>query len=333
MSDENLEVRHASLATSADRYAVPLPKLDIVIVNWNTGQYLGGCLRSVAQATQTGFELGQVVVVDNASTDDSLDQIAELPLPLRILRNPINRGFAAACNQGAREGKGNGEFLLFLNPDTRLFRETLDRTVAFMIDPENSAVGICGGRMVDGDGVEVFSCARFPTLWMYVAKMTGLAHGFPRWVPRQRLTAADLNGSGIVDQVIGAYFLIRRPLFETLNGFDERFFVYLEDVDLAYRAKQLGHPSYFLADAAVYHMERVSSEQVRGKRLFYVLRGRTEYARKHWPPWQAAVLAFLILVVEFPVRLLIAVIRRRGDEVKDISEAASRYARYISVGR
>ena len=187
--------------------------------------------------------------------------------------------------------------------------------------------------MVGDAGVEEFSCARFPTLWMLVAKMTGLAHVFPRWIPRQRLDADELPDSGIVDQVIGAYFLIRRQLFESLDGFDERFFVYLEDVDLAYRSRQLGHASYFLGDVTVFHMGRVSSDQVRGKRLFYLLRGRTEYARKHWPRWQAPLLEILTIVVELPVRCLVAAARGRRDEVKDVGEAASRYVRYVASGR
>jgi GT2 family glycosyltransferase len=307
------------------------PKLDAVIVNWNTGSYLRGCLDAVAAASRSAFELGKIVVVDNASDDDSLAGLSELSLPLRILRNAENRGFAAASNQGASEG--DGEFVVFLNPDTRVSPEALDRTVAFMTDPANAAVGICGGRMVGEAGVEEFSCARFPTLWMLVAKMTGLAQVFPRWIPRQRLDADELHGSGVVDQVIGAYFLIRRQLFESLGGFDERFFVYMEDVDLAYRSRQLGHPSYFLADVTVYHMGHVSSDQVRGKRLFYLLRGRTEYARKHWPRWQAPLLVFLTIAIELPARWLIAAGRGQRAELKDVGEAASRYVGYVASGR
>ena len=90
----------------------------------------------------------------------------------------------------------------------------------------------------------------------------------------------------------------------SLDGFDERFFVYMEDVDLAYRSRQFGHPSYFLADVTVYHTGNVSSDQARGNRLFYLLRGRTEYARKHWPRWQAPFLGILTIVIELPVRWL-----------------------------
>jgi N-acetylglucosaminyl-diphospho-decaprenol L-rhamnosyltransferase len=314
-------------ARPAARGNDPATTLDIVVVNWNAGSYLGDCLRSVAATSRTQFELSQVVVVDNASIDGSLENLEKVAVPLTILRNEVNRGFAAACNQGAREG--NADLLLFLNPDARLYRETLDLTIAFMIDPQNSSIGICGGRVVGDGGTEEYSCARFPTLWMWVAKMFGLASAIPRLVPRQRVSTAELGASGIVDQVIGAYFLIRRPLFESLRGFDERFFVYLEDVDLAYRAAKLGYPSYFISEVPVYHLGGASSEQVGGMRLFYLLRGRTEYARKHWPRWQAWVLAFMILAVELPVRWLVASTNRERSQAKNVREAALNYVRYL----
>jgi N-acetylglucosaminyl-diphospho-decaprenol L-rhamnosyltransferase len=302
--------------------------LDIVIVNWNAGRYLRDCLRSVAGAQRSAFELLKVVVVDNASTDDSLEEIHDIPLPLHILRNAENRGFAAACNQGARAG--DADLVLFLNPDTKVFPDTIDVSVSFMADPRNAHIGICGAQMVADDGAREFSCARFPTLTIFVAKMTGLARAFPRF--EQRLPAEEVNQGGVVDQVIGAYFLIRRSLFEALDGFDERFFVYLEEVDLAYRARRLGYASYFLSHVAVYHAERVSSEQVRAQRLFYLLRSRTEYARKHWPAWQVPLLAALILTVELPARAVVASVRRRRDELSEIGKATWLYARY-ALGR
>lgn len=309
------------------------PRVDIVIVNWNTGPYLCDCLRSVAAAGRSTFELGTIVVVDNASTDDSLDGVQDLPLPLRVLRNQDNRGFAAASNQGARAG--DGDLVLFLNPDTRLLSETLDLSIAFMSDPENSQIGICGGQMLDESGAADISCARFPSLRMFVAMMTGLSNAFPRRFPRQRMAPEESTASGVVDQVIGAYFLIRRPLFEALGGFDERFFVYLEDVDLAYRASRLGHPSYFMADARVHHQGHVSSGQVRGRRLFYLLRSRVKYARKHWPAWQAVLLAILQAAVELPVRAVVAAGRGRREELREIGQAARLYVRYLvaAVGR
>jgi N-acetylglucosaminyl-diphospho-decaprenol L-rhamnosyltransferase len=308
------------------------PAVDVVIVNWNTGPFLRECLSAIAASSQTHFRFGKVVIVDNASTDDSLDGAIASPLPVSIVRNAENRGFAAACNQGARAG--NGDFLLFLNPDTRVATDAVDRSVAFMIDPVNRDIGICGGHVIGESGEEEFSASRFPTLGMLFAKMTGLAYLFPRWFPEQRVASEEIRESGVVDQVIGAYFLIRRPLFESLGGFDERFFVYLEDVDLAYRSRQLGHPSYLLREARVYHAGHVSSDQVRGKRLFYLLRGRTEYANKHWPSWQAPVLGALTLGVELPVRWALAARRGGRDEMKEVGEATRRYAAYcVAAGR
>jgi GT2 family glycosyltransferase len=307
------------------------PTLDVVIVNWNTGTYLRECLRAVAAATREGFVLDKVIVVDNASSDDSLDHIDDIGLPLTVIRNAENLGFGAACNQGA--ARGSADLILLLNPDTRVRRDTIDRTVAFIVDPDNSSVGICGARMVSDEGEEELSCWRFPTFSIWVGKLTGLSYAFPRWIPMQRMASDELQESGVVDQVIGAYNLIRRPLYEALNGFDERFFLYLEDVDLAFRARELGYTSYYLADVPVHHAGRVSSEQVRGRRLFYLVRSRTEYARKHWPSWQATALAALTLAVEFPVRSLVAVATGRPGEVRHVAEGMVRYARYLVLGR
>jgi N-acetylglucosaminyl-diphospho-decaprenol L-rhamnosyltransferase len=323
------EPAEASVTMTPRGPGSPKPSVDIVIVNWNTGPYLRGCLESVAAARGSTYELGNVVVVDNASTDGSLDRLQGIDLPLEIIRNDENRGFSVACNQGAEAG--TADLILFLNPDTRLFPETLDSTVAFMANPANAQLGICGAQMLGEDGQRQFSCARFPTFTMFVAHMIGLTRVLPRWFPPQRLTPEEVRHSGIVDQVIGAYFMIRRSVFEALGGFDERFFVYLEDVDLAYRARRLGYPSYFLADVPVYHKEMASSDQVRGRRLFYLLRSRTRYARKHWPAWQAVLLAGLILTVEFPVRAIVSAVRGRPGELREVGEAARMYACYLAT--
>jgi len=107
-----------------------LKKLDIVIVNWNSGEQLKSCLESIVKTDKTGFELNKVVVVDNASSDNSLFGLEEIDLPLKIIRNSTNRGFAAACNQGAKES--DADYLLFLNPDTVLFKDSLSKPIAFM---------------------------------------------------------------------------------------------------------------------------------------------------------------------------------------------------------
>src|ERR1017187_7953172 len=126
------------------------PALDIVIVNWNSGPALADCLGSVTGAQNDKFVLSQVVVVDNASGDRSLDCCRESRLPLRVLRNSENLGYARACNQGARCGAA--DYMLFLNPDVRLSPGALAEPIAFLERPEAGAVGICGIRLTDAEG-------------------------------------------------------------------------------------------------------------------------------------------------------------------------------------
>jgi N-acetylglucosaminyl-diphospho-decaprenol L-rhamnosyltransferase len=274
--------------------------VDIVIVNWNTGPHLRDCLVSIADM-RAGPPIRRVTVVDNASSDDSLDRLQELPLPLEIVSNSANRGFAAACNQGASDT--TAAYLLFVNPDTRFFPDTLATVTRFMESPQSADVGICGVQMVAGDGTPKTSCARFPTLRVLLGEMTGLSRVVPRAFPSHQMSAADLRESQFVDQVIGAFFLVRRPLFAALGGFDERYFLYFEEVDFALRARHRGARSYFLMEASVYHAEHVSSDQIRGIRLYHILRSRLLFAYKHWPRWQADMLLIMTLTAELIARV------------------------------
>jgi GT2 family glycosyltransferase len=148
----------------------------VIIVNWNTGGHLRDCLASITPAQAGGWALTKVTVVDNASSDDSLDGIENLPVPLEVIRNRVNVGFAAACNQGAVGS--TADHLLFLNPDTRLFPDTLATVTAFMESEQAVGVGICGVQMVDRDGRPAISCARFPTLRVFFGKLA-------RWLRRE----------------------------------------------------------------------------------------------------------------------------------------------------
>ena len=144
--------------------------LDVVIVNWNTGDALAACITSVAGAVRS---LGstRIVVVDNASSDPSMDLAAAAVPGVVAIRNAENRGFAAACNQGAQGSAA--DYLLFLNPDTVVGEATLSSVVAFMQAPAQADVGVCGIRLVDEQGRPSTAAARFPTLPMLVGEATG----------------------------------------------------------------------------------------------------------------------------------------------------------------
>ncbi|MDA8089050.1 MAG: glycosyltransferase family 2 protein [Nitrospiraceae bacterium] len=282
--------------------------LDIVIVNWNTKGQLRECLESIAAADLKDFELRRVVVVDNGSTDNSATDIQGIELPLKVIHNAVNLGFAAACNQGALEAEA--DYLLFLNPDTRLYRDSLWRPVAFMQRPENERIGIVGVQLEDESGNVSITCARFPSVSMYISKMTGLNVLLPRMFPSYMMTEWDYTENRVVEQVIGAFFLIRRPLFEELGRFDERFFVYFEEVDISYRAAMRGWNTYYLADVRAFHRGQGSSHQVQGLRLFYSLRSRILYGLKHFGGFSAFLLIIATIGIEPAPRIIISLIRK-----------------------
>ncbi len=284
-------------------------RLRIVIVNWNAGDQLAQCLRSIVLAERSGFDLERVVVVDNASGDDSLLGIETLPLPLLIIRNDCNRGFAAACNQGA--AVCGADYLLFLNPDTRLHADSLRLPLQFMTAEANQQVGICGIQLLDESGAVARSCARFPTPSMFYAAMLGLDRIWSRCGLFMR--EWDHADTRAVDHVIGAFFLVRGRLYTQLGGFDERFFVYLEDLDFSWRARCAGWSSQFLAEASAYHKGGGTSEQIKATRLFYSLRSRLLYARKHFSVAQTVGLSVATLGIEPLARLVWALARGNGS--------------------
>jgi hypothetical protein len=313
-----------------------MSSIDIVIVNWNSRQYLRNCVESLRRAHAVRPDLiRSVVIVDNASSDDSLEGLDRPGLPLQIVRNEGNRGFAAACNQGAR--LGTARHLLFLNPDTTVSAGTLDASARFMDAPDNQTVGICGVQLRDDAGTIARSCARFPSARMYIVSAFGLDRAFPRRFQPHFMAEWDHASTRTVDQVMGAYFFIRRPLFVSLGGFDERYFVYLEEVDLSWRARQSGYSTMFLAGVHAYHRGGGSSENVKAKRLYYVLRSRILYAFKNFRPLPALAVAAVILCLEPTTRVVRALLSR---SLGGVAETLAGYAylwawvpRYVLFGK
>jgi N-acetylglucosaminyl-diphospho-decaprenol L-rhamnosyltransferase len=275
-----------------------VPRLDIVIVNWNGGEQLRRCLETLAGFGRRGVDLARVVVVDNASSDGSADGLSFPALPLEVVRNVRNEGFAAACNRGA--ARGTAEYLLFLNPDMELFEGSIATPLLLMERPEHSRTGIMGIQLVDERGVATRSCARFPSLARCVSRALGLYRLSRRLFPTYMMTEWDHASSREVDHVSGAFYLVRRDMFTALGGFDERFFVYLEDLDCSYRARLAGWRSWYVAEARAFHRGGGVSEQVKAERLFYSTSSRLLYAFKHFRRAQAATL-FLVTVALEPV--------------------------------
>jgi GT2 family glycosyltransferase len=288
--------------------------LDIIIINWNSGTQLRRCLESMVAAGR-GVEIRRVTVVDNASSDHSADGLDKLPLPLHVIRNETNRGFAAACNQAALGSPAN--YLLFLNPDTVLRKDSLIIPTEFLERPANRKVGIVGVQLRDEHEVVARSCARFLTPGMIIRGVFGIDRALASRFPDHFMTDWDYGETREVDHVTGAFFLVRREVFQSLEGFDERFFIYLEDLDFSLRARRAGWHTCYLATASAYHRGGGTSEQIKARRIYYSLRSRVLYAYKHFS-WSAATGVTLATVaLEFGTRLVRALARRSFTEVRD----------------
>jgi N-acetylglucosaminyl-diphospho-decaprenol L-rhamnosyltransferase len=293
------------------------PAVDVIIVNWNAGGQLLECLNSFKAVAKDEVEVNSIVV-DNASTDGSLKLLDGLlgDFPLKIIRNGENRGFAAACNQGAAGSRA--DFLLFLNPDTRLTHGCLEKSIAFFGAMGSESVGIIGIQLVDTSGKVARNCARRPTATAMIGQSLGLDRLLPAYFPPHFLSEWQHDETRIVDQVMGAFLMIRRPLFELLGGFDERFFVYFEDLDLALRASALGWTSVYLAAAQAFHRGHGTTDAAKAKRLFYVTRSRILFAFKHFPRPAAISVAATTLVLEPMARTMAALVRGPSAELPDI---------------
>jgi len=290
------------------------PALDVVIVNWNGGGLLRACLASLAAAQDAAAV--QVTVVDNASTDGSIETLPALPRPLRLIRNATNLGFGRACDQGA--AAGDAPAILFLNPDTQVAPDALSVALAaLMADPRT---GIVGASLVEPDGRTARSCARTPSALGLLGRALALdrlgllrPHFLLEW---------DHAADRAVDQVMGAFLMIRRDLFRMLGGFDPRFFVYWEDADLCARTRAAGFSVRHVAGAVARHLGQGTTRQVRARRLFYFLRSQILYAGKHHGVAAALALTAASFGAQVPLRLALALARRSPGEAAEVLRAA-----------
>lgn len=288
--------------------------VDVIIVNWNSGNQLLECVNSVRQ--YGALYAKKIIVVDNGSIDGSENAVKDI-LDVTVISAGENLGFAKACNLGAKYAQS--DYLLFLNPDAALYKDTLSKCVLFMEQVENSQIGICGVQLIDGYGQVARSCAEFPTVGKLIAHTIGVSYFIPKL--GYFMNTWDHMETREVDHVIGAFYLVRSCVFDELKGFDERFFVYLEDLDFSYRAKQKGWKSIYLADAQAFHFGGGTSNQVKASRLFYSLRSRIQYAFKHYDLFGAILVLIVTLLIEPFSRLIYSLMKFSWPSIKETLEA------------
>lgn len=211
-------------------------KLSVITVTWNSKGFILKQIESVRNAAKN-IQIEQIIV-DNASTDGTVDAIKERFSDIVVIANSENKGFGAANNQGVKISKG--EYVLFLNPDMKLEAGLLDVFIPWMM--EHPKVGVASPKLVHEDGNINWNVSprRFPRVWEQIALILKLPHVFPRLLDGYRMKGFDSSREQVVDSVQGSCMLVRRELIQRLGfAFDPRYFIWYEDVDLCREAKRL----------------------------------------------------------------------------------------------
>lgn len=278
--------------------------LSIVIASWNTHALLNACLSSIFQYPPPfAFE---VIIVDNASSDGSPDMVrAEFPA-VRLMINPANLGFAAACNLGA--GMASGHYLLFLNSDTQVQRSTLGGAVAYM--KKHPGTGIMGCRTLNTDGSLQGTALVFPTAARVFANVSGLSRFGKNYRLRHHSPRRDF------DYVQGSFIVTPKNIFERCGRFDERFFLYGEDVDLCLRVRAAGLSIGYDPETSIIHHGGGSSKYP-APRLVHFIPGCITLYRKYRKTPQVSKLTRFIksaLVMRFFAEAAFSILKIRGGE-------------------
>ena len=278
-------------------------KLSIVILSYNTNDLTLACLKSAADQYKKELEKKdfEIIVVDNASSDGSVDAISclqkEVP-NLRLIQNRENLGFAKGCNIGAKAAEG--EYLLFLNSDTKV----LDRGFLSMADflEKNKNVAILGGKLVNNDGSIQRSCGKFYNLFNLVLVLLGMERiGFVRSSPSKIQQ---------VDWVSGACMMIEKKLFNNLEGFDEYFFMYIEDMELCFRVGKVGLLTYFYPDIKLFHESLGSSNRTFA--IINIYKGILYFYAKH-KSHLGYLIAKALLITKAEILMLVGFLTLNSD--------------------
>ena len=269
---------------SKNRISWPAMQLSVLIVNFNVKHFLEQCLCSVKVAMKD-IE-GEVIVVDNNSSDDSIDYLKARFSWVKFIHNSTNVGFAKANNQALQQAKGS--HILFLNPDTLVPENCLVDCLDFL--EQQPKAGALGVRMIDGSGRFLRESKRaFPSPLTSLFKLLGLSAMLPSSSIFSRYHLGHLSPSGNheVDVLAGAFMLVKKAVLEEVGCFDESFFMYGEDVDLSYRIQKAGWKNYYFAGAEIIHFKGESTKKgsLNYVRMFY--QAMNQFVHKHYSSGKA----------------------------------------------
>ena len=234
-------------------------QLSVIILSYNVRYFLEQCVLSVRKALENID--GEIIVIDNNSTDDSCAMMKELFPNVKLIENKDNLGFPKGNNIGVSQAKG--EYICILNPDTVVAEDTFEKILNFVtlsaVEVPNSEIGILGCKLIDGTGSFLPESKRgVPTPWVAFTKIFGLykiSNLFGKYYA-QHLTE---NQSGQADILVGAFMVMKRELYNDIGGFDENCFMYSDDIDLSYMALKKGKANYYFHETTIIHYKGEST--------------------------------------------------------------------------
>lgn len=302
--------------------------LSVIIVNWNTREITKNCLQSLFEQTKDiDFE---VWVVDNGSTDGSVEMVEKEFPQVKLIKNSDNLGFAKANNQALRQAQS--KFILLLNSDTIILNNALAKMVAFM--EKNSTVGISSCQLLNEDKTIQASGGYFPTLfrvfaWMFFLDdlpfLGRLVKPFHPHEPTFYTKDPTFKSQHFQDWVTGAFFLIRQEVVKEIGLLDENFFMYAEEMEYCFRAKQKGWRVIYTPRAQIVHLGRKSSVIGSKGAILGEYKGLSYFYQKHRSPLARQILK-LLLKAGAMLRILVFGIILGKEEAKTFYAEAFRLA-------
>jgi GT2 family glycosyltransferase len=264
----------------------------IVIVTWNSQEFIRNCLDSIF-LSQGNFT-SEVIVVDNDSSDETAKIVEQLYPHVNLIQNKKNLGYAKANNQGIE--KARGEYILLLNPDTQVLEDSLSLMYGFM--EENPNIGALGAKLLNPDKSVQPSCREFPTFSTLIWEFSGLSRLFPRSrvFGRWRMGYFNFDKQRETDQPMGSCLMLRRATLEDVGAFDENFVMFFNDVDLCFRIKKGDWKIYFYPEAKVIHYKGASTRKAKPRMIWLSHLAFYKFFKKHKTGLVNRLLLFLLVI-------------------------------------
>ncbi len=276
--------------------------VSVIVVSYNTKELLRLCLASIHDKLKNiPFE---IIVVDNASEDETIAMVEKNFPSTKIIRNKTNYGFAKGINIGVKQSVG--EYLLFLNSDAQLKNDTINDMV--FLFKENKQLGVVGGLLETTNGVTSESHGSFSTIQMIITLLFGRAFN----------KSEKISKNSMVDWVSGGFMLVRSSVFKELKGFDEHFFMYVEDMEFCYRVKKEGYTVQFFPRAIATHAGQGSSN--RSFAIVNIYKGLLYFYRKH-KTYSEYIAVKILLTSKAIIAIIIGIVTSNKEMKKTYQQA------------